>query len=303
MKAPDYIRLVLAAAVAGLGVAVFLLVQELAAWRGQVPQVLDASERWYATAGELQPEVTRAIDAAEKATAEVAAVRGELPVIIATVDRTRVTAEAAMRRVDTLQQDLPAVLKRVDGVVVEARRANDQVPAVLVEVDRINDMVPALLAESGAIRREAPQLLDDADALLDKAATVSQEAAEGAVKGSVKGVLELPFVALRKTRRAAAEFAGIEAKVTDRERAEVNAVAHELLSGAAMEGDERAWGSRGANRGTVRLERVYESDGQPCRTLGFEFMLRDGYRQHTVAEVCRDEHGEWTVKDAKTTKR
>lgn len=310
MRSADYLRVAGVVALLLLALALMMLARELAAWRVLAPDLLLASARWeqaaadwHATAEQLAPVAVRAVDVGDRAVVEAGAVRGWLPDVIATTEKARVTAEAALRRVDTVQQDLPTVLAATDGVVREAARFNDQLPAILAEVERANDAVPQVLAQAEALRQEAPQLLGDAGALIDKAATVPRQAAQGAVSGTVKGVLDLPFAVLRSTTRATTELVGIEARLSSGDHRKLQDGTIALLDSGATVGERRWRGFWSGNRGRIEVVRAYVSDGLTCRDVKYAFSLRDGYRPEVLAVVCRSEGGEWQQKELRALKR
>ncbi|MEF1229888.1 hypothetical protein QTO02_20765, partial [Vibrio fortis] len=112
--------------------------------------------------------------------------------------------------VDTYPQvidDLSVVTKelKVEEFLALAEHIDELAPEVLLTVeavrqtvDEVNEQViPVVVQESTQLREEVPGILNQATELVDKSKVLAQTATQGAVEGTVKGVVLSPINLIR----------------------------------------------------------------------------------------------------------
>lgn len=174
----------LAAAIAYFSYALILFVDEVANVRVELPQLLTQIEA-------LEKKADLDTWSALAAETDV-----QLPLLVTEIERSRLLAESLNAQIPAIltqvklinTRTVPSLLKEVAAV------RTDTVPALLLESATLRkSTVPAVLAEVAAVRKMVPETLQQAEVLVEKAQLTGKLAAEGAVKGTVEGVIKTPF--------------------------------------------------------------------------------------------------------------
>lgn len=255
------------------------------------------------------------------------AVQGQVPAIVAQVDRTSQQIEPLVREVEAVRGLVPPILKEVEatrrlvpGIVAEVRAVREQIPPILTEVAATRTALPPLVAQSaqavkdasGAVRavephipaivaevrqtREAlPGLLARADQLIERAGKVGREAGAGAAYGMIGGILMAPFRFIGDLGKGLADSIGISGRdgfTEDDEK--LLAESTEAVIKVRKVGAEQAWNNPASgHRGKVRLVGESARDGRPCVRLEYRVELASGKDHVKEITVCQTADGTW----------
>lgn len=129
-------------------------------------------------------------------TKEVQKVREYMPALLKQVETVEkgVRIEAWLELAQQLDKQLPDVLQQLEKTRVTLNEVQQKIPAILSEVSHLRQQtVPSLLSEVKAVRLMLPKTLKEMDDIVEKAKNVGEEAAEGAVQGTVKEIFTAPL--------------------------------------------------------------------------------------------------------------
>lgn len=144
-------------------------------------------------------------------TKEVQKVREYMPALLKQVETVEkgVRIEAWLELAQQLDKQLPDVLQQLEKTRVTLNEVQQKIPAILSEVSHLRQQtVPSLLSEVKAVRSQTippllnevkavrlmlPKTLKEMDDIVEKAKNVGEEAAEGAVQGTVKEIFTAPL--------------------------------------------------------------------------------------------------------------
>lgn len=204
------IQLILAAAIFYLGYSIFAFTNKVGEVVDTYPQMIDdlsvvtedlKVDEWLAFAehiDELAPEVLVTVEAVrqtvEQVNQTVASVDSKIPSILSEVKNVRTdTVPTVLQEIKVLRTDvIPPTLNEVTRYRVEV------VPPVLAESQAYREQViPVVVQESAQLRADVPGILDQATELVDKSKVLAQTATQGAVEGTVKGVVLSPINLIR----------------------------------------------------------------------------------------------------------
>ena len=184
---------ILSAAISYLAYSLLEISREVAQVRQQLPVLLDKVEKieqgadidaWLTLANNLNQQIPDVLQRVDSVNQSVACINQQLPGILKEVNHIR-------------NETVPSVLTEVKAV------RTTTVPAVLSEVKEVRTKtVPPVLAEVAATRKMVPGTLTEVNKLIDKAQTAGKDAAEGAVQGTVKGILLTPVHLLESAGEA-----------------------------------------------------------------------------------------------------
>jgi hypothetical protein len=255
------------------------------------------------------------------------AVQGQVPAILAQVDRTTQQIEPLVREVEAIRKQVPPILKEVEatrrlvpGIVAEVRAVREQVPPILTEVAATRAALPPLVAQSaqavkdasGAVRavephipaivnevRETraalPGMLDRVDRMIDRAGKIGREAGSQAAYGAIGGILTAPFRFIGDLGKGLASSIGLTGRdgFTDADE-KLLAENTEAVIKAKQVGAERTWHNPDSGHGgRVRLVSESGSDGRPCMRLEYRITLASGKVPNKEITVCQGADGTW----------
>jgi ABC-type transporter Mla subunit MlaD len=243
--------------------------ENLAAIREQVPDLLRELEGYRA----LAPE----------ALAEVAAIRDEVPRILAAVAQ-------AQQRIDALRSDLPHILD-LSAQAIDVVRTTD------ATVQQGLTLVPEVLAESQAIRKSLPGTLDRLDGIVDGASKASKSAGRGIWRGLVRGVLSTPIDLLRDAEEGLLSRFVYSGNASHADFEYINETAAAVLADEKHE--EKRWvNPQNGNAGRIRILREFDRDGVRCCRLDVTLEPKDGEPENFGKDVCLDSKGQWELLDS-----
>lgn len=124
-----------------------------------------------------------------------------LPSVIASVDGVTAAVVDTNKTANSIDQKIPAIVEEVSlyrqqvvpPIVSEAKQYRiNVIPKVLVESQGYRqETVPLVVAESQALRKEIPPILVKADQIVEKSQDIAQQATQGAVKGVIMSPIDL----------------------------------------------------------------------------------------------------------------
>ncbi|MGF1754142.1 hypothetical protein L4C33_11145 [Vibrio makurazakiensis] len=204
------VQLLLAVSIFYLGYSIYTFTNKVGEVVDTYPKIIsDLSvitkdlkvEEWLEFAGhvdELAPQVLNTVEDVRKTIEEVnqtvASVDSKIPSILTEVESVRTQA-------------LPQVLSEVERVRVDVIPPTlaelksyrlDVIPPTLIESKGYREQtIPAVVMESEHLRSDIPVILAKADQVVEKSKLLAQQATQGAVEGTVKGVVLSPLNLLR----------------------------------------------------------------------------------------------------------
>ena len=150
------------------------------------------------------------------------AVESLAPQLLSTVEEVRKTVDDVNQTVASVDSKIPRILDEVEGIrtvtlpevldeiekvrtgvipptLSELKRYRvDVIPPVLVESKAYRSQtIPLIVTESEYLRQDIPVILSKADQVVEKSKVLAQQATQGAVEGTVKGVVLSPINLLR----------------------------------------------------------------------------------------------------------
>jgi len=124
-----------------------------------------------------------------------------LPSAIKSIDEVTSTVHATNQTAASIDAKLPAIIEEfslyretvIPPVLSEAKQYRTTViPQVLVESEGYrSETVPLVIKESQALRQEIPPILVKADEIVEKSQEIAQQATQGAVKGVIMSPIDL----------------------------------------------------------------------------------------------------------------
>ncbi|WP_394247403.1 hypothetical protein [Vibrio profundi] len=144
------------------------------------------------------------------------------PQLLTTVEEVRKTVDAVNSTMASVDSKIPRILDEVEGIrtvtlpevldeiekvrigvipptLSELKRYRlDVIPPALVESKAYRShTIPMVVTESESLRQDIPVILSKADQVVEKSKVLAQQATQGAVEGTVKGVVLSPINLLR----------------------------------------------------------------------------------------------------------
>lgn len=144
------------------------------------------------------------------------------PKLLTTVEEVRKTVDAVNSTMASVDRKIPRILDEVEGIrtvtlpevldeiekvrtgvipptLSELKRYRlDVIPPALVESKAYRShTIPMVVTESESLRQDIPVILSKADQVVEKSKVLAQQATQGAVEGTVKGVVLSPINLLR----------------------------------------------------------------------------------------------------------
>lgn len=97
-----------------------------------------------------------------------------------------------LKEIKEVRKLTPTILKQVD-------KTTNTIPSILKESQEIRKSIPPILKESQNLRKEIPPELNKVEHITKNIQQISNDAASGAVTGTIGGVLSLPKNLIKKT--------------------------------------------------------------------------------------------------------
>lgn len=195
-----------------LAISIFYLGYSIHSMTNKVNEVIDTYPHMIADINSLQERFQ-----IEDWLVAVDAFKELMPKIVVSVDNATRAASEINQTATSIDAKIPLVIGEfaryrtttIPSVISEAKQYRQSViPPLLIESQGYrSDTVPKLISESQALRKEIPPILVQADVLAQKTDDImnkSQELAQQATQGAVKGVILSPIDLIRE--------AGIELK-------------------------------------------------------------------------------------------
>lgn len=195
-----------------LAISIFYLGYSIHSMANKVNEVIDTYPHMIADINSLQERFQ-----IEDWLVAVDAFKELMPKIVVSVDNATRAASEINQTATSIDAKIPLVIGEfaryrtttIPSVISEAKQYRQSViPPLLIESQGYrSDTVPKLISESQALRKEIPPILVQADVLAQKTDDImnkSQELAQQATQGAVKGVILSPIDLIRE--------AGIELK-------------------------------------------------------------------------------------------
>ncbi|MBD1575529.1 hypothetical protein HC723_03535 [Vibrio sp. S11_S32] len=114
------------------------------------------------------------------------------PRALTVAEKMQGTASDINKTVGDVNKTVASVNRKIPGIVKEVHGVNKQIPNIFSEVKAIRTQtVPALVKETSSIRKELPPMLVQVNQILDKSGELSEQAAQGAVKGVILSPINL----------------------------------------------------------------------------------------------------------------
>lgn len=123
------------------------------------------------------------------------------PQVIETIDNVTVAVNDTNQTAASINQQIPSIVKelslyRQTVIPVALKESESYRTAVLPKLLRESEgyrnvTVPQILQESQALRQELPPMLAKADQIIDKSQDIAQQATQGAVKGVIMSPIDL----------------------------------------------------------------------------------------------------------------
>lgn len=135
---------------------------------------------------------------------EAGKIRSQVPLILSGLESIDMSGDdhPLLTRIDTALVELPrmtneieAVRQQIPQVLEESAAIRALVPEVLGEVKEVREAMVPVLAESAALRAELPAIIKGAKGV---SKNVGAGAAQGAMEGTVKGIVGAPFEVLKQ---------------------------------------------------------------------------------------------------------
>lgn len=153
-------------------------------------------------------------------TSEVSSARHQLPGLLADVStlNSELSQGSSINRIGRALDSIPTVASEmaefrqlIPAILAEAEAARNSIPPVLAESEAIRMTLPAVfleleeirnaldpvLVELASLREETPVIIKNARELVKETSVASEriadKAAQGAVEGTVKGIIRAPF--------------------------------------------------------------------------------------------------------------
>lgn len=135
---------------------------------------------------------------------EAGKIRSQVPLILSGLESIDMSGEGhpLLTRIDRALVELPrmtsqieAVRQQIPLVLEESAAIRALVPEVLSEVKDVREAMGPIVAESAALRAELPAIIKGAKGV---SKNVGAGAAQGAMEGTVKGIVGAPFEVLKQ---------------------------------------------------------------------------------------------------------
>ncbi|MBW3694557.1 hypothetical protein EK599_02560 [Vibrio sp. T187] len=200
-----------------LAVAIFYLGYSIHTFTSKVGEVVDTYPQVIADFATLTDDLK-----VEEWLVFAATIEELAPQMLNSVEEVRKTVEQVNQTVASVDQKIPRFLDEVEGIrtvtlpelldevekvrtgvipptLAEMKRYRlDVIPPTLVESKAYRtQVIPAALQESAHLREDVPVILAKADQVVEKSKVLAQQATQGAVEGTVKGVVLSPINLLR----------------------------------------------------------------------------------------------------------
>lgn len=131
---------------------------------------------------------------------EIKMTREQLPQLLNQVETMEksIRVDEWLALAEHLDTQLPSVLAQVERTRATANAINNRIPSILKEVNALRqNTIPDVLKETTSIRKMLPTTLQDMNALADKAKSVSENATEGAIDGTLKSLVKAPITLIK----------------------------------------------------------------------------------------------------------
>lgn len=135
---------------------------------------------------------------------EAGKIRQQIPLILAGLEDGEGAGDGhpLLTRIDKALLELPLVRSEIEGlrlqvpqILKESAAIRTLVPDVLGEMKEVREAMVPVLAESAALRAELPAIIRGAKGV---SKNVGAGAAQGAMEGTVKGIVGAPFEVLKQ---------------------------------------------------------------------------------------------------------
>lgn len=135
---------------------------------------------------------------------EAGKIRSQVPLILSGLESIDMSGDdhPLLTRIDRALVELPrmtsqieAVRQQIPQVLEESAAIRALVPEVLSEVKDVREAMGPIVAESAALRAELPAIIKGAKGV---SKNVGAGAAQGAMEGTVKGIVGAPFEVLKQ---------------------------------------------------------------------------------------------------------
>lgn len=229
-----------------------------------------------------------------------------IPLILAEVEKIRVLVPAVLNEAESVRGELPKILERVDTLQKQVSQIQKQLPSILKtvngithvvgetnqQVEKIVPLVPKVLDEVKITRDQIPSYLTRVEQIVENTRGISEEAGKGAVTGFFKGIVSTPFELLKGTESTVRASLKNEKLLTDEDFQLVYEASAKLLQSETNK--TQAWGNPSTgNGGMLTVIRTYEYKGEHCKTIKLDFKTRNGSKDSTENNVCKNSQGHW----------
>lgn len=180
-------KVIFSIALAYFATSIIFLTFEMREIRESIPVILDKTSQLG-----KDSNIPIILQTIKEVTLEIKEVREEIPLVLKEIEEVRKLTPLVLEQIDNTNKNIPNILQ-------EVKLTRESVPSILNESEQIRKSIPPILDEVKAVRLDIPDHLARTEKITDNIAKLSNQAASGAVKGTVKGVLSLPYELLKTT--------------------------------------------------------------------------------------------------------
>jgi len=193
-KISVFIKVLFSLAIIYLATSIILFTNEIKQTRDELPKIITMLEKV-----ENNTQVDEVILTLRDTIKEVKAFREHIPEILKESKEIRKLTPTVLKSVDNINSNISPILQEIKqtretipSILNESKAVRNSIPPILNEIKSTRETIPSILNESKAIRKELPIEITKVEKITQNINALSQQAASGAVQGTLRGIFDIP---------------------------------------------------------------------------------------------------------------